>query len=138
MSFWNRFAYFGRWLYTDRVHSVTRSTTFMQCLRTRPRLLFVRPTLSPFRTLRFRKMTKAVSFRQTFQDTPVNVPSELSVNLTPVEDRLCTLLDECKRDLESKGEDIVCRIAGGWVRDKVRPIRLSWSKPSNTTGASSS
>ncbi|KAJ7923015.1 hypothetical protein B0H13DRAFT_1603054 [Mycena leptocephala] len=44
----------------------------------------------------------------------------MKIELTEVENQLCTLLDECCTDLkESKGLDTSCRIAGGWVRDKL-------------------
>ncbi|KAJ7785788.1 hypothetical protein B0H16DRAFT_1295113 [Mycena metata] len=40
--------------------------------------------------------------------------------LTDVENQLCTFLDECCADLKNtKGLDTSCRIAGGWVRDKL-------------------
>jgi hypothetical protein len=38
------------------------------------------------------------------------------IRLTLVEENICHLLDECCRDHAS---DLQCRIAGGWVRDKV-------------------
>jgi len=44
------------------------------------------------------------------------------VILTPQEDQLCTLLDGCvTKALQDnpESEPIQCRIAGGWVRDKV-------------------
>lgn len=42
------------------------------------------------------------------------------IHLTDAEDRLCTLLDEFSRHLEKeRGTRTVCRISGGWVRDKV-------------------
>ncbi|OCH92693.1 hypothetical protein OBBRIDRAFT_726351 [Obba rivulosa] len=44
----------------------------------------------------------------------------MEVRLTETEDQLCTLLDECTRRLkEEKGTQTACRIAGGWVRDKL-------------------
>ncbi|KAJ7022043.1 hypothetical protein C8F04DRAFT_1312077 [Mycena alexandri] len=42
------------------------------------------------------------------------------IELTDVETQLCTFLDECCADLKNtKGLDTSCRIAGGWVRDKL-------------------
>nr|GAT43620.1 tRNA nucleotidyltransferase [Mycena chlorophos] len=42
------------------------------------------------------------------------------IELTAVESKLCTLLDECCTHLrESEGVTTSCRIAGGWVRDKL-------------------
>ncbi len=53
----------------------------------------------------------------------VQLPVDLNVKLTEGEDRLCTLLDECTQYLKTeKGISTSCRIAGGWVRDKVRDI----------------
>ena len=50
----------------------------------------------------------------------INVPMPMEVKLTEQEDELCTLLDECTRSMkESEGIETSCRIAGGWVRDKV-------------------
>ncbi|KAG8891337.1 CCA tRNA nucleotidyltransferase, mitochondrial, partial [Tulasnella sp. 408] len=46
----------------------------------------------------------------------------LNIQLTPQEDRLCTLLDQFTNDLKEKRPDlppVECRIAGGWVRDKL-------------------
>lgn len=42
------------------------------------------------------------------------------IQLTEEEDALCGLLDQCTRTLrETEGIETSCRIAGGWVRDKV-------------------
>lgn len=50
----------------------------------------------------------------------VTIPSEMHVQLTETEDQICKLLDnyvnESQADAPTK---TVCRIAGGWVRDKV-------------------
>lgn len=46
-----------------------------------------------------------------------------TITLTPGEKDICTLLDEFTKELRGTGEKYVgveCRIAGGWVRDKVR------------------
>ncbi|KAJ7151520.1 hypothetical protein C8R46DRAFT_1166436 [Mycena filopes] len=44
----------------------------------------------------------------------------MKIELTDVENQLCTLLDECCADLKNtKGLETSCRIAGGWVRDKL-------------------
>lgn len=44
----------------------------------------------------------------------------MNIQLTEVENDLCVLLDECCADLkETKGLSTSCRIAGGWVRDKL-------------------
>lgn len=64
-------------------------------------------------------MSTRVSLSNLFGVTPIAVPPKLEVTLTPKEDQLCTLLDECRQELESKGQNVECRISGGWVRDKV-------------------
>ncbi|KAJ6519339.1 hypothetical protein C8R45DRAFT_808031 [Mycena sanguinolenta] len=44
----------------------------------------------------------------------------MKIELTDVENQLCTLLDECCTNLkETKNINTSCRIAGGWVRDKL-------------------
>ncbi|KAI0651437.1 hypothetical protein C8Q79DRAFT_899091 [Trametes meyenii] len=44
----------------------------------------------------------------------------LEIKLTKEEDELCTLLDQCTRHLkDAEGIETSCRIAGGWVRDKL-------------------
>ncbi|KAJ8488681.1 hypothetical protein ONZ51_g3411 [Trametes cubensis] len=44
----------------------------------------------------------------------------MEIRLTEREDELCALLDQCTRHLkESEGIETSCRIAGGWVRDKL-------------------
>ncbi|KAI9059577.1 hypothetical protein FKP32DRAFT_1579611 [Trametes sanguinea] len=44
----------------------------------------------------------------------------LQIKLTREEDELCTLLDQCTRHLkETESIETSCRIAGGWVRDKL-------------------
>lgn len=52
--------------------------------------------------------------------TRVQVPQMLEIKLTDEENEICTLLDQCTRHLkETEGTETSCRIAGGWVRDKV-------------------
>ncbi|KIM84665.1 hypothetical protein PILCRDRAFT_818258 [Piloderma croceum F 1598] len=47
-------------------------------------------------------------------------PETLEVKLTEVESQVCTLLDECTRQMkDEKGLSTSCRVAGGWVRDKL-------------------
>ena len=51
---------------------------------------------------------------------PIALPEKMEIRLTETEDRLCTLLDECATWMRTeKGISTSCRIAGGWVRDKV-------------------
>jgi tRNA nucleotidyltransferase (CCA-adding enzyme) len=48
------------------------------------------------------------------------MPLKLEITLTEHEDRICNLLNECARGIhERDGITATCRIAGGWVRDKV-------------------
>lgn len=50
----------------------------------------------------------------------VTAPAELNIQLTETEEKICVLLDDCKEHLRTeKGISTSCRIAGGWVRDKV-------------------
>jgi len=52
------------------------------------------------------------------------------VKLTDTENKICTNLDDfCKKRAQGRPEEeqVVCRIAGGWVRDKVRPDTCSSS-----------
>ncbi|KAF8334245.1 uncharacterized protein EI90DRAFT_2916098 [Cantharellus anzutake] len=53
---------------------------------------------------------------------PSRPKPSLQIELTPTEDKLFTLLDDCTKYLREKYTDLVpveCRIAGGWVRDKL-------------------
>ncbi|KAI0666245.1 hypothetical protein C8Q78DRAFT_1109269 [Trametes maxima] len=44
----------------------------------------------------------------------------LEIKLTKEEDELCTLLDQCTQHIkDAEGIETSCRIAGGWVRDKL-------------------
>ena len=69
-------------------------------------------------------MARKLSILGMFRETPIKVPEKLEIKLTPEEDQLYTLLDECKQELQMKGENVECRIAGGWVRDKVSSLFL--------------
>lgn len=63
---------------------------------------------------------------------PIDIPSNMEIHLTDVENKICTLFDECTTHLkQEKGIETSCRIAGGWVRDKVNPLprRLSPKNP---------
>ena len=72
-----------------------------------------------FRQLRAVIPMSRESFLAPRNIKPVSIPTTLKVNLTPQEKQLCSLLDGCRADLLSQGIDVECRIAGGWVRDKV-------------------
>ncbi|KAF9259623.1 hypothetical protein L218DRAFT_835767, partial [Marasmius fiardii PR-910] len=48
------------------------------------------------------------------------IPEKMEVELTETEEKICLLMDRCRKHLqEVKGIHTECRIAGGWVRDKV-------------------
>ncbi|KAL0063243.1 CCA tRNA nucleotidyltransferase, mitochondrial [Marasmius tenuissimus] len=48
------------------------------------------------------------------------IPEEMNVELTETEEKICELLDQCTEHLrKTKGIHTECRIAGGWVRDKL-------------------
>jgi tRNA nucleotidyltransferase (CCA-adding enzyme) len=50
----------------------------------------------------------------------ISSPISTEIALTDLENQICTLLDDCTRHLrEEKGLITKCRIAGGWVRDKL-------------------
>ncbi|KAJ3789687.1 hypothetical protein GGU10DRAFT_283680, partial [Lentinula aff. detonsa] len=50
----------------------------------------------------------------------VMAPHELKIELTDTEEKICGLLDKCRDYLQAeKGISTTCRIAGGWVRDKL-------------------
>lgn len=65
-------------------------------------------------------MTRNLSLNALYRENPVHVPETLKVELTAQEDQLFSLLDECKQQLDKEGQNVECRIAGGWVRDKAR------------------
>lgn len=50
----------------------------------------------------------------------IAAPPEMDVRLTDEEDRICQLLDNYVKETQGDTSTrTVCRIAGGWVRDKV-------------------
>lgn len=50
----------------------------------------------------------------------VTTATNMQVELTDLENQICTLLDKCADEIkQEKGIAMSCRIAGGWVRDKV-------------------
>lgn len=69
-----------------------------------------------FATLRF---PQAMPLREASVHH-ITIPEKLEIHLTEVENKICKLLHECSEFLrEEKGISTNCRIAGGWVRDKV-------------------
>ncbi len=66
-------------------------------------------------------MSRSVSLKRVHVDhNSIHIPDPLDIRLTDVESRLCNLLDDCTKHLAENGVHTSCRIAGGWVRDKVR------------------
>ncbi|CAE6448515.1 unnamed protein product [Rhizoctonia solani] len=64
---------------------------------------------------------------KTLAATRPTTPRDISgtITLTKEEDSICTLLDEFANHLRGSGEEykgVECRIAGGWVRDKLLGI----------------
>ncbi|KAF8823861.1 hypothetical protein HHX47_DHR9000095 [Lentinula edodes] len=60
-----------------------------------------------------------ISLKNAVMDR-VMAPDELKIQLTETEEKICVLLDKCKEYLlAEKGISTTCRIAGGWVRDKL-------------------
>jgi len=49
----------------------------------------------------------------------IPIPPEMNIQLTDTEDQICKLLDDYIKDTQENSRTI-CRIAGGWPRDKVR------------------
>lgn len=73
-------------------------------------------------------MSRSVSFKHAhIERNSIPIPDRLDIRLTDVESQLCNLLDDCTKHLAENGVHTSCRIAGGWVRDKVREFlrRLS-------------
>lgn len=68
---------------------------------------------------RLSTMMQPISFMPVVP-TRINVPEKADIILSDGEAQLCTLLDEFTQHLaRDKGVHTSCRIAGGWVRDKV-------------------
>lgn len=79
-------------------------------------------------TPHIRVMSRSVSFKHRPIDrNSIRIPDRLEIHLTEVESQLCVLLDDCTRHLAESGVHTSCRIAGGWVRDKVRAFLLGLS-----------
>jgi tRNA nucleotidyltransferase (CCA-adding enzyme) len=76
-------------------------------------------------TPHIRAMSRSVSFKPAHIDrNSIPIPDPLDIRLTDVESQLCNLLDDCTKHLAENGVHTSCRIAGGWVRDKVREFPL--------------
>ena len=69
---------------------------------------------------------RVMSFMRTPIDrNRIHIPERLDIRLTEAESQLCVLLDDCTKQLAEKGIHTSCRIAGGWVRDKVGDLSYS-------------
>ena len=81
---------------------------------------FLRRYLLPsraFSTLSAHTSYRPVAVRRLSR---IAIPEKMEIRLTESEGQLCALLDECTTWMkEEKGMETSCRIAGGWVRDKV-------------------
>lgn len=66
---------------------------------------------------------------------PLLAPPKLEIHLTSAENAICELLNDCSQFLQKeKGISVTCRIAGGWVRDKVnQKLSNNYVEPSNIT-----
>ena len=79
--------------------------------------------LKAFRTIAIWTFPGQVS-RSVHLKSPVSSrilpPAKMEIKLTDIEDQVCTLLDECTQQMKNEnGMTTSCRVAGGWVRDKV-------------------
>ncbi|KAI0271652.1 hypothetical protein BC834DRAFT_967099 [Gloeopeniophorella convolvens] len=63
-------------------------------------------------------MSRAISFKRAHVDR-IAIPAQPDIHLSDTEAQLCTLLDDCTQQLAANGHPTTCRIAGGWVRDKL-------------------
>jgi hypothetical protein len=75
---------------------------------------------------------RANQFSSFVKPRPRRAPSTplpaMQVVLTQQEEDICNLLDDfckTKNETNTSSEPLVCRIAGGWVRDKVRVTILT-------------
>jgi tRNA nucleotidyltransferase (CCA-adding enzyme) len=83
-------------------------------------------------TPHIRAMSRSVSSKHAhINRNPIPIPDRLDIRLTDVESQLCNLLDDCTKHLAENGVHTSCRIAGGWVRDKVRELLLGLSNDIN-------
>lgn len=108
----------------QRLKSSTPSMPSLADIKQHPRMLI--PTrLTPFRNVleRSRRLPITLHHQSLFplrhiMSKPTNsIPT--SITLNPAEERFCQLLNGFSQTLDPPVE---CRIAGGWVRDKVSTI----------------
>ncbi|KAF8746220.1 hypothetical protein AX14_000021 [Amanita brunnescens Koide BX004] len=56
----------------------------------------------------------------------VAIPRHMTIELTDTEDSICSLLDACSTHLSHENiANVTCRIAGGWVRDKLLGLQCN-------------
>ncbi|KAI0719119.1 hypothetical protein C8T65DRAFT_636843 [Cerioporus squamosus] len=73
-----------------------------------------------YRRLPFLERARPTVSTRSFYWIRVATSDNMAIKLTEEEDTLCNLLDECTRAMkEAEGIQTSCRIAGGWVRDKL-------------------
>lgn len=71
-----------------------------------------------FRRACFLRHTRLILIRPA--SNRAHIVANMEIHLTEQESQLCTLLDECTQYMkETEGIETTCRIAGGWVRDKL-------------------
>ena len=103
------------------------STFDLTCLVTQ-RMLRALGYLALATTPHIRDMARSVSFKHAhINRNSIPIPDRPDIRLTDVESQLCNLLDDCIKHLAENGVHTSCRIAGGWVRDKVRELLLGLS-----------
>lgn len=110
--------------------SVTTKRTVLpgrvsRCMRV-VSLLKSRIHRSPFPRLFSRfTMGQYMSLRDAYVVHKPSYPSTLDISLTEEEAKLFELLDNfTKQLLNDSNQNVECRVAGGWVRDKVSDSRL--------------
>ncbi|KAJ1309611.1 hypothetical protein OPQ81_006383 [Rhizoctonia solani] len=96
--------------------------------RTRLPTIYTRTGRGHFLSLRSMSRLSLQDVRvKTLAATRPTTPRDISgtITLTKEEDSICTLLDDFTKVLRQSGEEykgVECRIAGGWVRDKLLGI----------------
>ncbi|KAG7090796.1 hypothetical protein E1B28_009880 [Marasmius oreades] len=91
-------------------------------------MLLLTRTLSSYKTLpflysvkhKFGMTTSTFIPLRTTRTNRIAIPDEMKIELTETEEKICILLDKCRKHLQEVKEiHTECRIAGGWVRDKL-------------------
>jgi len=84
----------------------------------------LRYTLKGNKTLWHFSRHQATMSLPKFPVDRIPIPSQMNIQLTDAEDQICILLDNYVTDAQENSKNsslrTVCRIAGGWPRDKVR------------------